>query len=206
MKKTKFRKLLPILLAVLVVIGIGAGAAGYARARYRTQIMKTGETTWKTQLASGFTLVMNDTTMEADGAYTAGTAEVTEGSNYLIPGTVVPRIPVLHITGKSDVPCYLYVEVLADNEEGLASCELTDDWTLLEGVRGMDGGDVYIYRNGEVLTSEIGSEFSVAVLKDGVRADRRPAGQEAELSFCGYLLQVTEGTAAEIFRQKTANR
>lgn len=204
MKKSKFRKyLLPTLLAVLVVIGIGAGAVGYTRAKYRTQIMRTGETTWRTQLAAGFTLVMNDTKMEPDGSYTAGTDFVTEGSNYLIPGAEIPCIPVLHITDKSDIPCYLYVEVLANDEEGKAVYELTDDWTLLSDVTGVDGGEIYVYQNGAKLTSEIGSDVRIPLLKSGIRADKVPALQGGDISFCGYLLQVTEGTASEVFSQKT---
>jgi len=204
MKKTLFRKkLLPILLAVLVLLGLGAGAAGYARARFRTEIMRTGTTSWNTQLASGFTLQMNEIDMEEDGTYrSVPGATVTEATGFLIPGTEIPQIPYLEIKDKSDIPCYLYVEVLADNEEQKAAFQLTEDWTLLD-VKGMDGGDVYVYRNGEAITSAVGDDFTVPVLKDGIRTDRSPAEKDAGLSFCGYLIQVTEGTAAEVFSQKT---
>ncbi len=201
MNKRSRGKILSIVLIVLLVVAIVASVASYVYGKYRTEVLLTG-TARKTSLAGSFTLQMQEMMMEEDGSYTAGDAAVTEQTNYLIPGTAIPQSPVITIQGKTDVPCYLYLEVLADNEEEKASCALTDDWTLLENVRGLKGGEVYVYQKGEKLTSSVGAVFTTQVLRDGISAERIPAEKAAELSFCGYLIQVTEGSPAEVFTQK----
>lgn len=170
-QKPKF--LIPVLL--LLVLLIGASIAGYAIGRYRTDVVMTDKITTRTQLVDSFRLT---STRSADGQ-----TEVVSGDTaYLTPGTELGLRFTLE--GKSVIRSYLYVEVTGGNADGL----LAEDWARLEGVTGKHGGAVYAYSK---ILDGSKEDLTVEILRKGLTMDVQSEEAASPLSFCGYLLQIT---------------
>ncbi len=140
----------------------------------------------------------HEATANDKGVYTLGTAEVTSNSYKVLPGVDLPKDPFITISEKSDVASYLYVEVV-DNlgaNSGL-SYALTSDWTKLD-VKGANGGDVYVYQNGLLIT-EVNAPATVSILKDDVVTvgqDVNVGEDGVDITFYGYMAQASAGADA----------
>ena len=162
-----------LLLLILLIVG---SVAGYALGRYRADVVMTDRFSTRTQLAEGFRLQTLRT-----GTGVAAEAEEAKDA-YLLPGTGLAL--QLSVEGKTEIPAYLYVEVTGS----LRPEALTDDWRLLEQVTGKHGGAVYAYRS---LLQGAERDLTVQILRDDLRPRDDPEAEDAPLSFCGYLLQLT---------------
>lgn len=68
------------------------------------------------------------------------------GNQYdVMPGMVIPKDPFITITGKTEVPAYLYVEIANELDADVYAWSVTNNWEKLEGVTGKNGGSVYVY-------------------------------------------------------------
>ena len=167
-KKSKF--LVPVLLLlVLVIIG---SVAGYALGKYRADVVMTGKLTTSSRLVESFKLQATRSG--------AGTSEEAADEICLLPGTDLEM--QFNIAGKTAVRSYLYVEVTGEHDSSM----LADGWRRLDGVAGKHGGAVYAY---ETVLDGSKEDLNVEILRSGLTMDTET--DFSELSFCGYLLQIT---------------
>lgn len=197
----KNRSRLLLLLAVLLLAVAALAGTGYAR--YRSQVAVTGQLSYSSRLASKFQLREYVMTENADGSYSKGAETSVKQQEYrLIPGMTIPQEPFLILEGKSSVPAVLYLEVCS--LEGV-SFELSSDWTLLEGLRGPKGGEIYVYRSGSALEAQEPGMERIGILKEGFLVERS-AETEGTVQMVGYLLQCTEDytpkMAGELFQNR----
>lgn len=137
------------------------------------------------------------------GAYTLGTEKVTSNNYTVVPGATIPKDPKVTVTGKNDVPAYLYVEIV-NNTGDIISFTVADGWTKVEGAGAPNGGTVYVWNNtltddlaatsilkGDTVTVKKGDTLSFETGKDTV-------------SFYAYLAQSVVGdktTAKDVFNE-----
>ena len=201
--KDKKRFLSHLLILALCVVLLISAISAVSYAKYRKQILMTGKLTVKNRLAEGFTLQEYVLTRNADGSYSRNGSETTaEPQSYqLLPGLSIPQAPFLSIDGKSEVPAVLYLELLP--MDGV-SFTLTQDWTLLNGVVGYKGGDVYVYQNGAALTNQSPALSQIEILTDGFLVEQ--ASGSGSVKMIGYLLQAGEAyqpdAADALFQQR----
>lgn len=120
---------------VLLLLLLAALLIPNSSAKYRIQVA-TGpeELCYNDRLAESFTLSHEHQAGDGNCYY------------YLLPGTKSTFAPSITITGKTEIPAFLYLEVTGPN------VSLNEGWKLLEGVTGLKGGRVYAY--GTVLTDK----------------------------------------------------
>lgn len=151
--------LLLLLLAVLLIPN------GFAR--YRTQVAQANKLSFDSRLAESFTL--------------SHSGQESDGKCYylLLPGTKSTFDPTITITGKTEIPAFLYLEITGP------STTLNADWTLLN-VTGMKGGRVYVYN--AVLTIENGGGKITPQIS--VNWDKVPAkNSNKTLQVYAYMIQ-----------------
>ena len=170
----------------------------------------TDEIAYTNRLAESFKLLEYKPEQKPDGSYTNNESETdTAAAYYLIPGTTIPLAPWLEITGKTDVPAYLYLEV-KDGTPEKADAPLAEAWQpLKEGdapVTGKNGGQIYVYTaDGEALiltTAAVPASepFRAGLLKKGLALDPVPEPNDGKLEFWGYLIQtVPDKTPTQVF-------
>ena len=192
--KSKLKYLLPVFcLASAVVISAGL------RAKYVTSIKVKGSVTFSqgADIADSMTLLESPAVQNTDGSYTLNTSadKVTENTYTVMPGVDIPKDPKITIENKTSVPSYLYIEVIKSADfPSTVKYSLTSDWSLLSGVTGKEGGDVYVYQ-GSAFSSPIG-----ILAGDKIIVSDQYAGDAFSLNFHGYLLQKTgSDTAAQTF-------
>lgn len=154
------------------------------------------------------------------GAYEIGTdaGEVTEQTYAVVPGVDIPKDPWISITGKTELPAYLYIEVV-DGAKNNTNIKWEIDeryWKELDGVASEKGGTVYVYRNeaypnGAVIddTTDLNE---VNIIKDQkieiANTSDTGLGQDGlTIQFYGYLAQAVVTSdggnstdPAEVFR------
>lgn len=175
-RKPKF--LVPVLLLLILLI-VGS-VAGYALGKYRTDLVMTDTVSRRTQLVDSFRLSV----VRSDGR--SETDETGADTAWLIPGTALQLR--FSIEGKTALRSWLYVEITGSVD----AAQLAEGWRLLEGVTGKHGGAVYAYR--EILDGAQ-PDMSVEILRGGLTLEGAPEQDDPELSFCGYLLQITSEPA-----------
>lgn len=82
------------------------------------------------------------------GEYTLNTAlAVTENTyDIVIPGLDIPKDPYVVIHGKTEVPVYIFVEVVNKLSGSEITFAIDDDcWLELTGFKGANAGTVYVY-------------------------------------------------------------
>ena len=213
-------KLPAILLVVVGVLAVGA-FAGYGYSRFLTEKQLTGNVYYEKKLADSFQLWEHEAAADPTGAgdYTLGASTVSANEYYLTPGTTIPKDPFIVISGKTEIPAFLYVEVVegerpalmetnvygesipTEAATGAVSYQLTADWVEIE-CPGYHGGKVYVYKGADIenalagVCTEAGSNgiYTIPILTDNqvVVETHRPTGTWS-LDFYGYLLQ-TQGS------------
>ncbi len=168
-----------------------------------------------------FTLKENVAVRNDDGSYSLKedvftgdkdkNGNVITGNAYkALPNTEIPKNPFITITGKTDAPAYLYVEVIDGlNNTGL-SYTMNNCWTEVTGVTAPNGGKIYVYTvDGEpaVLSDKTDPETlkNIVILNDNkvTVADKitnlGSNGDVVSLAFVAYLGQASVGTPTEAF-------
>ena len=143
MKKRKFHIRLFLLLVLLVSL------TGFAVGKYiRTLPSHSSQVTFTAKLADSFVLRESKAEKQSDGTYKLSDTEyiINATQNYvLIPGVDVPKDPHVVITGKtSEIPAYLYVEVVSNVKDQL-QFSLENHWTQTIAKHAQHGGTVYVY-------------------------------------------------------------
>jgi predicted ribosomally synthesized peptide with SipW-like signal peptide len=192
---TKRKTIYTILAVVLVCCIAVAGTLAYLTA----QTSEVKNTFTSTDTLGKIDLKEHEATVNDKGVYTLGTAEVTSNSYKVLPGVNLPKDPFITITDKSDVASYLYVEVVDElGENSGLSYALTSDWTKLN-VKGANGGDVYVYQNGLLIT-DTNAPATVYILKDNVVTVGQDVNVDkngVDITFYGYMAQASAGADAD---------
>ena len=195
---TKRKTIYTILAVVLVCCIAVAGTLAYLTAK-TTEEVKNTFTASSPKLVGEFDLKEHVATADAKGVYSLSKTELTNSNSYkVLPGVNLPKDPFISISGKTEVASYLYVEVV-DNlgaNSGL-SYALTSDWTKLE-LKGANGGDVYVYQNGLLITDK-NAPTTVSILKGNVVTvgqDVNVGEDGVDITFYGYMAQASAGADA----------
>ena len=195
---TKRKTIYTILAVVLVCCIAVAGTLAYLTAQ--TKQVKNTFTASSPTLVKELDLKEHVATADTKGVYILSETELTNSNSYkVLPGVNLPKDPFISITEKTEVPAYLYVEVVdkLGANSGL-SYALTDDWTKLEGLTGVNGGAVYVYKNSMIITDK-NAPTTVSILKDDVVTvgqDVNVGEDGVDITFYGYMAQASAGADA----------
>lgn len=138
----KKMKLTPSILIVFVLVL--AMLVGNAYAKYVTQKEVQGNINITARLGN-IALCEHKVTWN-NQAYVMDNNELVSYNDYaLIPGMTIPKDTYVKITEKTPISVYVYLEVVG----GSAVSYAIDDtnWKTLDGVIGMNGGTVYVYKD-----------------------------------------------------------
>lgn len=199
---SKKKTLLTILAVVLVCCIAVAGTLAVLTMATTEPVKNTFIAAGGGKLAAGLELKEHGIDTNADGSYKLNTTEVTTNKYEVLPGVDLPKDPFVRIADKTNAPAYLYVEVV-DGLDANMTYKLTSEWTLLSGVTGANGGAVYVYKNGEILTKTTAPTGNIYILEDNkitvgdnVEALSEEGDTGVDLVFYGYLAQASAGNNA----------
>lgn len=144
-------------------------------------------------------------TKNDNGQY-ALNATVGQGNRYeILPGMVIPKDPYITLTGKTDVPAYLYVEVINGFGEDIVQADSLiidpENWLKLN----VTGREIYVYTAGgasaAILTEDI--DGNLYIIKDN-KFTINPELEEITiadpgetLTFNAYLAQASIGEVTD---------
>ena len=142
-------------------------------------------------------LDLNEHKLNADGT-TVGSEVVKKNDYTVLPGVEVEKDPYLTLTTKN--PSYIYVEVKNNaagvvesiNEtEGVVFGGEGSEWTLLSGVTGPNGGQVYYWNDSATSGTTVSNipVFNSITFKNEVPADNVSA-ESTNISIYGYAIAV----------------
>lgn len=203
MKKKQFRSRLRllILLALLLIGGIT-----YAAGKYVKTMPHSGTVTFTARLAEKVELWEHEAVRQNNGSYSLdGSKTVRQNSYVLIPGLDIAKDPYVQITGKTDVPAHLYVEIVTDtidryDGQPVVTYAPGGDWKLSERAS-QHGGTVYVYTGGSdsalTLTSAntpagpiyILADKQIRVSQHAKYADNTTNGDTDMMKIYAYLVE-----------------
>lgn len=142
-------------------------------------------------------------------------ADVVAGLRYdIMPGMVIPKDPYVTIKAKTDVPAYLYIEVINNLSFSTKVNDIEtlvidpDHWLELPGVTGPNSGKVYVYTTDKtspaIITDDVAETNIIKDNKFTVNENVEPTSLDADetLKFNAFLAQASIGEetgAAAIF-------
>lgn len=215
-KKNNTRKyILLISVTALLIAGL---VVGLSQAKYKTEKIMTGKVRFTAKLAENLAIQEHSAEREHDGSYKLLIDEdpVQDQAYKLMPGVDVPKDPFITVTGKTELPGWLFVEVVpgadfpAEVTYAVRSSEdaTADDpgYWIDTGLTGDHGGKVYVYYKSIVTadTQTTSGEGDAAattltefyVLATDGRGNTLTVSQDldretnAKLDFYAYLCQV----------------
>lgn len=140
-----------------------------------------------------------------------------EGNTYdhVLPGLDIPKDPYIKVEGKTPIPAYIFVEVVADvnfdeyngHVQNKLAYSLTSSWKKLESVTGEHGGSVYVYASGDTAISVIGNIDKLSILEGDkiIVSQKVSIDPPAKLEFYASMAQAVNGkTPAEIYTAQGA--
>lgn len=143
--------------------------------------------------------------------------ETKKGNTYdhVLPGLDIPKDPYIKVEGKTPIPAYIFVEVVADENfdeynghvQNKLAYSLTSSWKKLD-IAGENGGTVYVYVDGEgnpiKVTGNI-SELHILVDDKIIVSQKVSIAPPAKLEFYATMAQAVNGkTPAEIYTAQGA--
>ncbi len=215
---SKKKTLLTILAVVLVCCIAVAGTLAFLTERVETPVVNTFTAAGGGRLidpddndpsdgVEGFYLKESEVKQNDNGSYSfklenGNKIEVDKNSYKVVPSTNLPKDPYVRIVGKTEVPAYLYVEVVDGLEGTGLSYTMASSWTKLDGIKGTHGGQIYVYNNGELVTNTTNlAQIQLLAGDEIVVNDTLTIAENTSvnLQFYGYLAQATAGDAATAF-------
>ena len=138
--RARFRLLIVLTLLLIALTTFAVG-------KYITTIQKPGTVTFNAKLAENVMLVESRITRKADGTYETTSETITGAQSYtLIPGLDVPKDPHIVITGKTNIPAHLYIEVVDNTpNEALRYNLISKNWISSSRTAKVAGAAVYVY-------------------------------------------------------------
>lgn len=148
-----------------------------------------------------FTLDESKAVIDTNGVYSLNTNERVIGNDYkLIPGVNVLKDPTITIKNKTEVPAYLYLEVVGDCSDYF-DYTLISNWVYLDGALGQHGGSVYVFKeNDSILLGEIPDKTIKIIEGDKlfVKSSFTSSNQKS-LTFYAYMAQTGVGSETETY-------
>lgn len=202
-----------ILIAIMIIAINCAALIGVLSAKYIKDYYPVGTLKLSVELDEEVELFEHKAVRQTDGDgsyYLADEftdSKVFTNTYVVMPGVDIPKDPQFYFQKKSAVPIYLYVEIdtvieSADPDMVIPDTityELTENWDLLEGVTGPNGGAVYVYKytkDGEEKNIVDSTVFSadkyVSIIKNNTIkvSDSAGPGAAFRMDVYGYLAQV----------------
>lgn len=159
MKKKQMRASGRIMTLILLLSLILLGLIGFVAGKYAQDVSFDGKVVFSASLAKDVILRESTAQRQADGSYRLTEPFVLENNYVLIPGMDIPKDPHIIIEEKTNVPAYLFVEVV--DRVGNDALFWKVDTSLWEAVPGT-AGNVYVYKT--VLEST--PEAPIYILED----------------------------------------
>ena len=133
-----------LIAAALLLLIATVITANVVFGKYTTEDRIYGTVAVSNQLATRFALQEHQALQQEDGSYVLDADSLVTTNTYqLIPGLTIPKDPFISIENKTEIPAYLYVEVVPDSISPSVSYSVnTTLWQLLTGVTGPHGGQV----------------------------------------------------------------
>lgn len=202
-KKTLLTIMAVVLVICIAVMGTLAFLTKESGAVKNTFIAQGGG-----DIAKEIVLKEHEAVKGDKGDYSLNDTLVDSNKYSVLPSTDLPKDPFITIIEKTEVPAYLYVEVV----DGLANTGLSyamaDCWAKLDGVTGKNGGAVYVYcdeaKNPVIVTDETPGLDKIFILENNEIVVNDTVGiakdQTVNIDFYGYLAQANAGVdAADTF-------
>ena len=191
-KKQLHSKLWLLIILSALLIALTTFAVG----KYMTTIHKNNNTvTFTARLAENVTLVESKINRKADGTYETADETVTgtTQSYILVPGQDIPKDPRVIITGKTDIPAYLYIEVVDNTPNDALHYSLTSDWIHSSRTASVTGASVYVYSTDGTNPAKITTDLTVYILQGNkieVKQGLLSENTADSLNFFAYLEEV----------------
>ena len=209
----QYRKTIRTALMGIAILLIAAGAisiatSGIASAKYTQQKVAQSVPvliTVDADLAGTLEVLEHKATRKDSGVYSLGDEEVSANEYHLMPGVDVPKDPFVKITGKTEIPAYVYIEVVDHTQSTFTYTINSTDWLLQTGCTGRNGGTVYAYKETVKKTAENGGNLTLPILSGDhpvitvsheLSLDSTQYSN-AGLDFYAYMAQAVEGKTAE---------
>lgn len=204
MKNKQFRsRLCLMILLVLLVLGMVSFAVG----KYVMSMSHPGTVTFSARLAEDVELWEHKAERTSNGDYTLTDETVKENAYVLIPGLDIRKDPYIVITGKTEIPANLYLEIVTNTIDAyqgvpIVSYAVNGNWKLSNRAA-RHNGTVYEYVGaGETLVSltsantptghiEILANNKVMVSQHAKHADVTENGDKDILKIYVYLVEAT---------------
>ena len=184
-KKTRTGLWLLILLLLLAASLMGAALGKYSKKFqvYENSVQFTAE------LAESMAIVESNPEKQASGEYTLASTKVTNASlTYtLIPGLDIPKDPRIVITGKTQIPAYLYLTV-TDTSHSAITYNLATCWENVQD-------NTYVYTGTGTEPVQITGDIEVPILADNriyVSQTLLSSGEAGGISFSAKLTEKAE--------------
>ena len=164
-------KVVVVLLAVMLIIGCAAGGT-------IAWLMTNTQPVTNTFAASNIQISLTETT----------------GDSYkLIPGKTYAKDPILTVESTTDVDCWLFFKVEANNPGNYLQYELNlDGWTALPGVSGVYYRAVKTsdsVKSWNLLVGKTGFANGYVTISSDLTLDGMTTAATAELKFTAYAIQ-----------------
>lgn len=175
MNETKRRIRRGLLIGLVAQLIIMAVVGGFVYSKYVKQDKLDGQISITAELGT-IQLLEHEAEKADNGQYTLNTsvAPVTTNTyDHVLPGLDIPKDPYIKVEGKTPIPAYIFVEVVADENfdeynghvQNKLAYSLTSSWKKLESVTGEHGGSVYVYASGDTAISVIGNIDKLSILE-----------------------------------------
>lgn len=157
-----------------------------------------------------FTLDETEYALNEKGEYAIqknadGSIKKTTANNYkVMPGVIIPKDPTITIKNKSEIPAYLFIEVVGDCSDYF-TYELDAIWKEVEGATGLHDGTVYVYQSGgegttgTILGSVASNTYNIIKNQQLKANNDITVTSEQTLEFYAYLAQTGIGSLAETY-------
>ncbi len=202
----KKKKLLRLLLMLLILAMASLSLIGSSVGKYIRTVSVSGNVSFSAELAKELILRESEALRNPDGSYVLSAGTYVSGNEYvLLPGLNVPKDPHVIISGKTDIPAYLFIEVVDSTPNEAIGYNIRDCWLAL-GITGKHGGAVYVYAEGgtakAIADASVASTTSPAYI---LLNDEMVVGQELKhsdstsdtLTFYACLGETAMGSTAQ---------
>lgn len=145
MKNKQFRARLRLLIILTLLL---LPLIGFAAGKYIQTISRNETVTFTARLAESVELREHKAERTSTGEYTLSKTEYITNktqSYILIPGLDIDKDPHIVITGKTDIPAYLYIEVVDSTPNPAITYQLEKHWQKTDKKLPQHKGTVYIF-------------------------------------------------------------
>ena len=205
-KRKKRFQFSPLVLILLLVLGLSVGTI-LAKYIFRQDMSST--VTFTARLADNVLLQEHEAVRNADGSYKLNgnllPTESKHGNTYdLLPGLDVPKDPFVTVVNKTPIGAYLYIEVVDTPNDAITYAIDNGNWTRLTAITDRE---IYVYKNGLVLTNANCPTEAIPILKDNkitVSQDllEKNTADDDFLTFSAYLYEVHDNkNPTDIFNE-----